>query len=139
MSTDKNGTYSDGQAVAAAFTSTNEIEHAGAGGRGPGPSQGLWLVISAKTAITGMNAVGSFTVSESDSNTDPTTSSVWAGSDALGGSIAVTQNVAAGTVIGTIAVPTITKKYSRVEAVLPGTPLGTVDCYFTDAPQANRS
>jgi hypothetical protein len=47
--------------------------------------------------------------------------------------------VAAGTVIGTIAVPTITKKFSRVEATLPGTPLGTVDCYFTDAPQANRS
>ena len=135
MSTDKNGTYSDGQTVAASFTSTNEIEHAGAGGRGPGPSQGLWLVVSAKTAITGMSGVGSFTVTESDT----VAGSFGSRDDALGGSIAVTQNVAAGTVIGTIAVPTITKKYSRVEAVLPGTPLGTVDCYFTDAPQANRS
>jgi hypothetical protein len=135
MSTDKNGTYSDGQTVAAAFISTNEIEHAGAGGRGPGPSQGLWLVVSAKTAITGMSGVGSFTVTESDT----VAGAFGSRDDALGGSIAVTQNVAAGTVIGTIAVPTITKKFSRVEATLPGTPLGTVDCYFTDAPQANRS
>ena len=136
MSTDKNGTYSDGQTVAAAFISTNEIEHAGAGGRGPGPSQGLWLVVSAKTAISGMTSAGNFRVTQSDTNTGP--GSAWSGTEVPASRMAVATNFNAGTIF-TIAVPGITKKYSRVEGTLPGSPAGEMDCYFTDAPQANRS
>lgn len=133
MSTDKNGWYSNGQAAAASMVGESVVEHAGDGGRGPGPSRDLYLVISCKTTVTTMSGTGTFTIAQSASDTS------WSGT--VIGTYTCPQNPAAGTVVAQVAVPTITQKYTRVDGTLTGWSggAGAFDIYLTDSPQANRS
>lgn len=134
MSTDIENTYSDN----AAFTttpnvSTNAIDH-GPGGRGPGPSRGLYLVISCGTAWTNSTTSLTFTLESTDATSggnpdfsSPTDVAIYA----------VTTRPKLGELLLQVALPTITERYTRLTAVWTTTETtGTISSYLTTDPQA---
>lgn len=140
MSTDINMFYDDvfdcGSLTAANAiinAANNVINHGNTAGRGPGPSQQLYLVISIDETFSG--ATGSLTFALIQSAAvgmgTPTTLATYTAS-------AVTAP--AGEVVAQVALPTITQQFTRINVGYTGTATtGQFSAYLTTDPQANES
>lgn len=129
MSTDIENTYFDNVTVSSTSQiSTNIIDH-GPGGRGPGPSRGLYLMISAGSAWTASTVSLTWTLQEDDAEGFGSPSTVRA--------YVVTTRPAAGELLVNEALPTITKRYSRIIGNWTSAETaGSVSASLTTDPQA---
>ena len=140
MSTDLQNTYADKQTITgAAFESTNSIDHGASTGRGPGPSRGIYLVISNRVLWTDAITAPIFVLESTNAVsapgvpdfTSPTNVASYTASTAL---------VPAGEIIVQVALPTIEERYTQITATwTTAVSPAITDClsaFLTTDPQA---
>jgi len=133
MSTDIQNTYADKEvwdhgATPALF---NFIDHGGVNGRG-GPSRGLFLEIVVTTTLTGSTGTLVFELHEADNATFTQNDTV------IGSWTASAPGAPAGEIVAQVAMPTVNRRYTRIEATHTGSAAtGAVSAYLTTDPQAS--
>lgn len=133
MSTDIENTYSDEQDVSSTtFESTNYIDHGSSTGRGPGPSRGIYLVILNRKLWTTASSAAVFLFEQADDTSFSTNK------ETIGTYTASTALIPAGELIANVALPTVTRQYTRITATwsTSQTLTDAISAFLTTDPQA---